>query len=201
MVSKAFACGIVLGNPSKIKPPSQSGCAILSLMMPITTSSVTRAPESIASLAFSPTSVPAATASRNMSPVESCGNPVFRTIASDCVPFPAPGGPNRTNTARLALTPLGLLGVLKILPGLAAFPDAPEGTSVCSTGSYPTRCRERGNLGRTVGVCITCRTCNSPICRCFESRGSRALSSPRSYFILSYVPSACFRTPSPSYLP
>ena len=54
-----------------MKPASQSFSLMRSAMMPTTISSVTSAPESIAALAFLPTSVPAATAARSMSPVES----------------------------------------------------------------------------------------------------------------------------------
>jgi hypothetical protein len=43
----------------------------------------------------SPTGVLAATAARSMSPVESWTIWRSRTSRSACVPFPAPGGPNR----------------------------------------------------------------------------------------------------------
>src|SRR5262245_39316704 len=38
-----------------------------------------------------------ATASRSMSPVDSCGMANTSAIRVACVPFPAPGGPNRTS--------------------------------------------------------------------------------------------------------
>ena len=78
-----------------MKPSTQSFSLMRSAMMPTTISSVTKAPESIAALAFFPTSVPAATAARSMSPVESCGMLSLSTIFGACVPLPAPGGPNR----------------------------------------------------------------------------------------------------------
>jgi len=63
--------------------------------MPTTMSSETRPPLSITAFARWPTSVPAATAARSMSPVLSCGVWYFSTIFGACVPFPAPGGPKR----------------------------------------------------------------------------------------------------------
>src|SRR5580692_10496854 len=44
-----------------------------------------------------PDAVPSATASRSMSPVDNCGMEKRSTILVACVPFPAPGGPNRTS--------------------------------------------------------------------------------------------------------
>ena len=44
-----------------------------------------------------PIGVPAATAARSMSPVESCTMPYFATSRLACVPLPAPGGPSRIN--------------------------------------------------------------------------------------------------------
>lgn len=55
----------------------------------MTTSSVTRAPDAMRSLAFLPTSVPAATAALSMSPVDSWGVPHLSTIFGACVPLPA----------------------------------------------------------------------------------------------------------------
>ena len=43
-----------------------------------------------------PKSVPATTAARRISPVDTAGFPVSSTILPACVPFPAPGGPNNT---------------------------------------------------------------------------------------------------------
>jgi hypothetical protein len=48
--------------------------------MPMTISSETSPPASITALALMPTGVPAATAARSMSPVESCGMPCFATM-------------------------------------------------------------------------------------------------------------------------
>ncbi len=57
-------------------------------------SSETSAPESITAFTFSPSSLPAFTADRNMSPVEIWGIPNSRQMNCACVPFPAPGGPS-----------------------------------------------------------------------------------------------------------
>ena len=46
-------------------------------------------------LACCPISVPAFTAARSMSPVESWTSPCLAAIALACVPLPAPGGPSR----------------------------------------------------------------------------------------------------------
>jgi len=46
-------------------------------------------------LASWPIDVPALTASRSMSPVESGTSPRLSVIPSACVPLPVPGGPNR----------------------------------------------------------------------------------------------------------
>ena len=62
-----------------------------------TTSSGTSSPRAISSLARRPTGVPALTAARSMSPVESCTRPCVATSRCACVPLPAPGGPSRIN--------------------------------------------------------------------------------------------------------
>jgi len=98
--SSIRACSIVLGKPSRMKPCLQSSAFILSLMMPTTISSDTKPPLSITALAFSPISLPLATASLSMSPVESCGVFSLETIFGACVPLPAPGGPKRMSTLR-----------------------------------------------------------------------------------------------------
>ena len=54
----------------------------------------TSRPFSMYDLASLPTSLCSLTASRSISPVETCGFPVISDIRPDCVPFPAPGGPN-----------------------------------------------------------------------------------------------------------
>ena len=64
-------------------------------MMRTTTSSGTRSPLSMIALALRPISVPAFTAARSMSPVESWMSPCLAAISLACVPLPAPGGPSR----------------------------------------------------------------------------------------------------------
>src|SRR5690348_6096684 len=44
---------------------------------------------------FLPSSEPRARSARIMSPVETCGMPITWASRIACVPFPAPGGPNR----------------------------------------------------------------------------------------------------------
>ena len=61
------ACGIVLGKPSRMKPPLQSGRVKFSRMIPTTISSETSSPLSMTLFAFFPISLPAATAARSMS--------------------------------------------------------------------------------------------------------------------------------------
>src|SRR3954471_24262983 len=62
-----------------------------------TTASGTSSPRSMMCLTRAPAAVPSATASRSMSPVDNCGIAKRSTIRVACVPFPAPGGPNRTS--------------------------------------------------------------------------------------------------------
>ena len=70
--------------------------------MPIITSSPTSWPASIVFLAMQPSSVPAWTASRRMSPVAIFGRPCVRANRSDCVPLPAPGGPSMTTFSAMS---------------------------------------------------------------------------------------------------
>src|SRR5450755_3116468 len=49
-----------------------------------------------------PNGEPDAAASRSMSPVDNCGMQKRSTILVACVPFPAPGGPNRTSLINFA---------------------------------------------------------------------------------------------------
>src|SRR5690606_20417022 len=56
-------------------------------------------PASITVFAASPAGVPAATAARRRSPVESCTRPNLSSSMRACVPLPAPGGPSRIRTA------------------------------------------------------------------------------------------------------
>ena len=91
----ASACGIVRGNPSNKKPSAQSGCEIRSLTRLMISSSPTKPPKSIISLALIPSGVPAFTAARSMSPVEICGMAYFAQMKVAWVPLPAPGAPNK----------------------------------------------------------------------------------------------------------
>ena len=61
-------------------------------------------PRSMIALALRPTGVPAATAARSMSPVESCGMPSRSTRRTAWVPLPAPGGPSRMILIDVPLT-------------------------------------------------------------------------------------------------
>src|SRR5580698_9121861 len=99
-ISSSFsACGIVLGNPSKMNPLVQSGRFSRSSTIPSTSSSGTRSPRSMIGLARSPNSVPREVASRNMSPVERCGKLSSAEIRSTWVPFAAPGGPRKISAS------------------------------------------------------------------------------------------------------
>ncbi len=90
-----------------MKPFLQSGSVMRPAITPTTRSSETSPPASITSFACLPTSVPAATAARSMSPVLSCGMPSASTILGACVPLPAPGGPNRIMILRAAIETTG----------------------------------------------------------------------------------------------
>src|SRR6476620_8365966 len=70
-------------------------------MTDTTTSSGTSSPRSMMFLTRNPEAVPSATASRSMSPVDNCGMEKRSTIRVACVPFPAPGGPNRTSLIQI----------------------------------------------------------------------------------------------------
>src|SRR5664279_157163 len=67
-----------------------------SASMPIVTSSGTSAPLSRYERAFRPSGVPRRMCSRNMSPVAMWGTPMAAATAVAWVPFPAPGGPNKS---------------------------------------------------------------------------------------------------------
>src|SRR6185503_899733 len=56
----------------------------------------TRSPASMIRRTRRPSSLPLATASRSMSPVEMAGIPSWRARAAACVPLPDPGGPRNT---------------------------------------------------------------------------------------------------------
>mmetsp|Transcript_44239 Transcript_44239/g.116261 ORF Transcript_44239/g.116261 Transcript_44239/m.116261 type:complete len:210 (-) Transcript_44239:101-730(-) len=96
--SSILACSTVRGKPSRINPFAQSSSLMRSRIIDTTSSSETRPPEAITSFACMPTSEPAATAARSMSPVDSCGISRVSTILGACEPFPAPGGPKRIMT-------------------------------------------------------------------------------------------------------
>ena len=72
------------------------------------TSSGTSLPLSMKSFAFLPTSVPAATAARSMSPVDKCTTPNFSLMISHCVPLPDAGAP-----AMMMLTARRLVALLE----------------------------------------------------------------------------------------
>ena len=74
-----------------------SGRASRSRMMPSMVRSSTSWPASITALAARPSSVPAATASRRRSPVDTCGTPRRASRRCACVPLPEPGAPSRTS--------------------------------------------------------------------------------------------------------
>src|SRR5947209_5114029 len=79
-----------------MKPFVASEWSMRLAMTATTTSSGTSSPRSMMCLTRNPDAVPSAIASRNMSPVDNCGIAKRSTIRVACVPFPAPGGPNRT---------------------------------------------------------------------------------------------------------
>ena len=89
----AQACAILRGKPSRMKPFLQSSSSIRSEIIPTTTSSGTKSPRAIISFACLPISVSAATAARNISPVESWRISKPSSMRCACVPLPAPGGP------------------------------------------------------------------------------------------------------------
>ena len=95
IASSILVCSTVRGKPSRMNPLAQSASLMRSLMRLTTSSSETRPPLFITPSASLPSAVPAATAERSMSPVESCGIPSVCTILGACEPLPAPGGPSR----------------------------------------------------------------------------------------------------------
>src|SRR5215472_4489292 len=104
-----------------------------SATMATTTSSGHSSPRSMMSLALWPTEVPAFTAARSMSPVESWTMPYFSTSLCDCVPLPAPGGPSRISLMGVAPSDLYVLG-----------PEpAPECPKRCTQLSMPIRRQSR----------------------------------------------------------
>ena len=93
--SKASACGIVRGKPSRINPFLQSSFLRRSSTISRTTSSLTSPPASIIAFTFFPSSVWFLMFSRKISPVEICGILYSSATSAASVPFPAPGGPRK----------------------------------------------------------------------------------------------------------
>src|SRR6266480_3778646 len=103
--SRAAACGTVRGNPSIMKPGTQSGWMTRLRTLPIMMSSETYLPAARMGCAWRPRSVSAAISARSMSPVAMCGMPKCERSMLACVPFPLPGAPYRR---RFMLKPLSL---------------------------------------------------------------------------------------------
>src|SRR5258708_4141833 len=89
-------------------------------MRAMSRSSGTRPPFSMRGPAFLPRGVPAAMASRSMSPVEIRGTPRWAATRAACVPFPAPGGPRKITRTPGAGTARGLASTTDPPPTLAA---------------------------------------------------------------------------------
>ena len=107
-LSNALAWATVRGKPSKIKPFACLLESSLLLIMPITTSSGTNKPSSISFLASRPSSVPIEISDLRISPVDRWIRLNLLINFSDCVPLPAPGGPNRTKfSIRFLINPVG----------------------------------------------------------------------------------------------
>jgi hypothetical protein len=92
--SSASAWARFRGKPSRTKPSAASGSESRSRISAIVTSSGTSVPESSSGCTCLPSSVPAAIAARNMSPVAMCGTPYSAEMRFACVPLPAPCGPS-----------------------------------------------------------------------------------------------------------
>lgn len=93
ILSRAWACSIVLGKPSRIKPFLQSSRLILSFKTSITISSGTSWPLLRYFSTFLPVGVPCFIVSLKMSPVAIAGMPSWLWSLVAYVPFPEPGGP------------------------------------------------------------------------------------------------------------
>src|SRR3989304_5182195 len=122
--SRATACARLRGKPSSTKPAAASGPPMRSTSMRMTSSSGTRAPSSMYFFAVRPSTVPAAPASRSMSPVETCSQPLRSARMLACVPLPVPGAPRRI---RYKKRPFAEQAVQAAAP--------PDG----GTGGYPPR--------------------------------------------------------------
>src|SRR5437667_836200 len=108
MVSKPWAWRSVRGKPSRMYPLRQSFPSRRSWMMPMSSSSGTRLPFSMRGPTCRPRSVPAAMASRSMSPVETRGTLPHAARRAAWVPLPAPGGPRKITRSRGAGRTSGL---------------------------------------------------------------------------------------------
>ncbi len=86
-----------------MNPRAASGWRSRSAIRPIITSSDTSAPVSMMRLASRPSGVPAATASRSISPVAICGICHSPASSRAWVPLPAPGGPRKISRTRQLL--------------------------------------------------------------------------------------------------
>src|SRR3990167_5842790 len=113
---------MVRGKPSKRKPLTQSAWVMRSLTRLMIRSSETRPPLSITLLAFRPSSVPALTAARSMSPVEICGIPNFLVMKPAWVPLPAPGAPSKITRIDV------LLKIQRKIVGLASWGQSQNGS-------------------------------------------------------------------------
>ena len=106
-------------------------------MMPSMMSSATSWPASITIFAARPSGVPAATASRSRSPVETWGTPWRACKRCACVPLPEPGAPSRTslipsNSAGLSArrgAPILPAAPDRVKPGRIGYASRPTGRS------------------------------------------------------------------------
>mmetsp|Transcript_15231 Transcript_15231/g.31472 ORF Transcript_15231/g.31472 Transcript_15231/m.31472 type:complete len:223 (+) Transcript_15231:877-1545(+) len=123
-------------------------------MIPIMTSSGTSFPPSMYSLALTPTSVPAATAARNISPVDKWTMPYSSLMISHCVPFPLAGAPAMIMLTAFEDSPsLSVASALRPLPSnhfcffshLVAWRDAISRATSTSDGD------EEVEIRRTLG--------------------------------------------------
>src|SRR3972149_6519306 len=111
----ASACATVRGKPSRTAPWRNSGWANRSEIIWIVTSSGTSIPWSRKDLASLPRSLSVVTWWRNRSPLDKCRTPIASDARFACVPFPAPGGPNKT-TKRVIAPPSSTHGHGRVVP-------------------------------------------------------------------------------------
>src|SRR5512137_1008994 len=117
-----------------MKPLAASGRPSRSRIRPRTMSSVTSSPASMAALARLPSSVPRVTASRNRSPDETWGMPVWSRRRWACVPLPEPGAPRSTS-----LMLRGRSG--SVSGGAHVTENAPRGPEAASTENRHRTCK------------------------------------------------------------